>query len=132
GCLNRQPTGKSEQRMATDPWAAPTMEDLRRVLETFQKQPAPETRESERLELQVQAEIRTSRGNVVKAITREISRGGIGLLHRGEIKLEEVTVRLTSDTREFVYRLRVEWCRPCDNGMFLSGGRFLGMVDEDT
>ena len=118
--------------MATDPWAAPTMEDLRRVLESFQKQPAPETRESERLELQVHAEIRTSRGNIVKAITREISRGGIGLLHRGEIKQEEVTVRLTSDTREFVYRLRVEWCRPCDNGMFLSGGRFLGPGDEDN
>jgi hypothetical protein len=107
------------------------MEDLRRVLETFQKKPAPETRESERLELSVQAEIRTSRGNIVQAITREISRGGIGLLHRGEIRPEEVTVRMSSDSREFVYRVRVEWCRPCDNGMFLSGGRFVGLVDED-
>ncbi|MEY2724856.1 MAG: hypothetical protein RLZZ458_723 [Planctomycetota bacterium] len=117
--------------MPTDPWGPPTMEELRRVLETFQKQPAPETRECERLELSVPAEIRTSRGNIVPAITREISRGGIGLLHRGEVRPEEVTVRMASDTREFVYRVRLEWCRPCDNGMFLSGGRFLGTVNED-
>jgi hypothetical protein len=118
--------------MSTDPWAPPTMEDLRRVLESFQKQPAPETRQSERLELAVHAEIRTSRGNVIKAMSREISRGGIGLLHRGEIRPEEVTVRMTSDTRELVYRVRIEWCRPCDNGMFLSGGRFLPQTEDES
>ncbi len=79
----------------------------------------------ERLELSVPAEITTHRGNTIAAMTREISRFGIGLLHRGALSPGEVTVRMASETRQFEYRLLVEWCTPCDNGMFISGGRFL-------
>jgi hypothetical protein len=32
---------------------------------------------------------------------------------------------MASETREFEYRVAVEWCQPCSNGMFMSGGRFL-------
>jgi hypothetical protein len=32
---------------------------------------------------------------------------------------------MASETREFEYRVVVEWCTPCQNGMFMSGGRFL-------
>lgn len=34
-------------------------------------------------------------------------------------------LRMASETREFNYRVRIEWCTPCENGMFLSGGRFV-------
>ena len=111
--------------MATDPWSRPSLDDLRSILESIGKSPEDHGRTSERLELSVPAEITTGRGNTVAAMTREISRTGIGLVHRGSISLGEVKVRMASETREFEYLVQVEWCHPCDNGMFLSGGRFL-------
>jgi len=111
--------------MSHDPWSRPTIEDLRRVLESIGKPNVSNHRTNERLELSVPAEIRTQRGNTIAAMTREISRTGIGLLHRGAVTPGEVIVRMASETREFQYNVQLEWCSPCDNGMFMSGGRFL-------
>jgi len=63
-------------------------------------------------------------------MTREISRFGIGLLHRGSLQMGDVTVKMASDIREYTYLVRLEWCNPCENGMFISGGQFLGKLDE--
>lgn len=111
--------------MLSDPWSRPTIEDLRQVLESIAKPEVTNLRTNERLELSVPAEVKTRRGNTVSAMTREISRTGIGLLHRGSISPGETTVRMASETREFEYRVMIEWCQPCDNGMFMSGGRFV-------
>lgn len=111
--------------MSTDPWKRPSIDELRNVLESIGKSDVEHDRVAERLELSVPAEVVTQRGNVVSAMTREISRFGIGLLHRGHISPGDVTVRMASETRQFEYRVRIEWCDPCDNGMFMSGGRFL-------
>ena len=111
--------------MSQDPWSRPTIDDLRRVLESIGKPNVSNHRINERLELSVPAEIRTPRGNTIAAMTREISRTGIGLLHRGSVAPGEVVVRMASETREFQYNVQLEWCSPCDNGMFMSGGRFL-------
>jgi hypothetical protein len=101
------------------------MDELRRVLESIEKGDFSNQRGAERLDLSVPAELQTLRGNTVSAMTREISRFGIGLLHRGYISPGEITVRMASETREFEYRVQLEWCRSCTNGMFISGGRFL-------
>ncbi|MGD9853315.1 MAG: PilZ domain-containing protein [Planctomycetaceae bacterium] len=111
--------------MSDDLWSRPTLSDLRAVLESIGKSEAEHGRTAERLELSVPAEITTSRGNTISAMTREISRHGIGLLHRGSLTPAEVTVRMASETREFNYRVAIEWCHPCENGMFISGGRFV-------
>jgi len=111
--------------MSDDPWSRPTLADLREVLEQIGRSDVNHNRNAERLELSVPAEITTSRGNVVAAVTREISRFGVGLLHKGHVPPGEVTLRMASDHREFQYQVKLEWCRPCENGMFLSGGRFL-------
>lgn len=111
--------------MSTDPWKRPSVEELRAVLESIGRSDVDHARVAERLELSVPAEVLTPRGNIVSAMTREISRFGIGLLHRGHISPGEVTVRMASETRQFEYRVQIEWCRPCDQGMFMSGGRFL-------
>ena len=111
--------------MSQDPWSRPTIEDLRLVLESIGKPDVTNLRANERLELSVPAEIQTQRGNTISAMTREISRTGIGMLHRGSVGTGETTVRMASETREFEYRVMIEWCHPCDNGMFMSGGRFL-------
>ncbi|MCA9049014.1 MAG: PilZ domain-containing protein [Planctomycetaceae bacterium] len=111
--------------MSQDPWSRPSLEDLKQVLESIGKPNVSNLRSNERLELSVPAEMKTQRGNTVSAMTREISRTGIGLLHRGSVSPGETTVRMASETREFEYRVMIEWCQPCDNGMFMSGGRFL-------
>lgn len=111
--------------MTPDPWSRPTIKDLQEVLESIERADSGNTREAERLELSVPAEIITRRGNTVSAMTREISRTGIGLLHRGTLTPGEVTVKMASETREFEYRVLIEWCQPCEKGMFISGGRFL-------
>ncbi|HLQ43902.1 MAG TPA: PilZ domain-containing protein [Planctomycetaceae bacterium] len=118
--------------MSADPWSRPTLQDLREVLERIERADPTHDRAAERLELSVPAEIVTARGSVVPAMTREISRFGIGLLHRGSVSPGEVTVKMNSDTREYRYRVMLEWCRPADNGMFMSGGRFLSKVDADV
>ncbi len=116
--------------MSADPWSRPTVEDLQRILESIGKSDRENLREAERLELSVPAEITTQRGNTISAMTREISRLGIGMAHRGSVTPGEVTVRMASETRKFEYRVLIEWCHPCENGMFLSGGRFLRKNDD--
>lgn len=111
-----------------DPWARPTVDDLRRILESIEPSSETHNRLAERIELSVPAEIVTSRGNVISAMTREISRSGIGMVHRGSVSPGEVRVKLASDTREFEYSVQLEWCTPCEGGMFLSGGRFLAKL----
>ena len=109
-----------------DPWSRPSVYDLRAVLESIEKVDGANLRTHERIELTVPAEITTQRGNTDAAMTREISRYGIGMLHRGSVSLGEVTVKMASESREYCYRVVLEWCVPCDNGMFMSGGKFLG------
>lgn len=116
--------------MADDPWSRPSLDDLRQVLESIGKPEVSNLRTNERLELSVPAEIKTGRGNTISAMTREISRTGIGMLHRGAVQIGETSVRMASETREFEYRVLIEWCHPCDNGMFMSGGRFLSNEND--
>jgi hypothetical protein len=108
-----------------DPWSRPTLKDLQEILENIHKPETENRRNVERLELSVPAEIVTARGNTVAAMTREISRTGIGIFHRGALSLGDVTVKMAGDAQTFEYRVAIEWCTPCENGMFMSGGRFL-------
>ena len=118
--------------MTADPWSRPTLEDLQRVLESIEANDFEEVRAAERLELSVPAEITTGRGNTIAAMTREISRNGVGLLHRGSVSPGQVKVKMASDSREFVYEVLIEWCYPCDEGMFMSGGRFIRKADPSA
>jgi hypothetical protein len=111
--------------MSGDPWTRPTLKDLQEILERIEEADTENRRDVERLELSVPAEIITGRGNTIAAMTREISRTGIGVLHRGSLAPGEVRVKMAGDSRTFEYRVQIEWCTPCDNGMFMSGGRFL-------
>ncbi|MCH2200368.1 MAG: PilZ domain-containing protein [Fuerstiella sp.] len=108
-----------------DPFSRPTINDLRTVLDSIGKSDCTNLRTSERLELSVPAEIKTPRGNTISAMTREISRSGIGMLHRGSVSPGVVTVRMASESRQFEYQVQLEWCTPCDNGLFMSGGKFI-------
>lgn len=117
--------------MPDDLWSRPTLDDLRAVLESIGRSDMDHGRSVERMELSVPAEITTSRGNTIAAMTREISRQGIGLFHRGAVQPGEVMVCMASDTREFKYRVHIDWCHPCENGMFISGGRFVNQGQQE-
>jgi len=108
----------------SDPWSRPSVQDLRQILESLEKSDGENLRLHERIELMIPAEVTTSRGNTIAAMTREISRDGIGVVHRGSIQPGEVTIKLASETRDYVYRVTLKWCVPCQNGMFMSGGSF--------
>ena len=116
----------------SDPWSRPTPADLERILQGIDSSHHENVRETERLDLRVPAEIVTARGNTVAAMTREISRAGIGLVHRGSVSPGQVTVRMASEARDYEYRVLIEWCAPCENGMFMSGGRFLRKTADAT
>ncbi len=118
--------------MAADPWSRPTIGDLRRALDSFggltetHYATGNDRRSAPRRLLRVPAELMTGRGNTVSAMTREISRSGIGLIHRGAVPLGEARFALQGDDLQSNHRLvRIEWCIPCRNGMFLSGGQLL-------
>tara|TARA_R100000789_G_scaffold98320_1_gene101985 strand:- start:7684 stop:8250 length:567 start_codon:yes stop_codon:yes gene_type:complete len=119
-------------RMSSDPWSRPSMEDLKEILEHIGNPTSENSRAVDRLELSVPAEIVTSRGNTVSAVTREISRFGLGMLHRGAIQPGEVTVKMASESRQFDYRVEIKWCIPCEKGMFLSGGEFLAKENTEA
>ncbi len=118
--------------MPADVWSRPTLTDLHEVLASVgHGPPDSDQRTVPRLELCVPAEVKTIRGNSVPAMTREISRGGLGLLTRGRLNLGDCRVKMASETREFDYRVDIEWCRPTENGMWLSGGRFVTEILPD-
>ena len=51
---------------------------------------------------------------------------------RGGVSPGQVTVRMASEARDYEYRVLIEWCAPCENGMFMSGGRFLRKTADAT
>ncbi|MGD9648528.1 MAG: PilZ domain-containing protein [Pirellulales bacterium] len=70
--------------------------------------------------------VRTDMFRKHSAFTREISTDGIGLLHRVEFRLGKVDV-LVPNSGGTTARLRVHilWCKPCGEGWYISGGRFI-------
>lgn len=116
--------------MATDAWSRPTLDELKEVLASFRTvdEKPIHNRCAERLELSVPADVFTSRGNIVPAMTRDISRLGIGLLFKGSISPGEITVTMASDTREYKYRVLLHWSQPTTNGMWIGGGEFIGKL----
>ncbi|MFH1053225.1 MAG: hypothetical protein V1740_02295 [Candidatus Woesearchaeota archaeon] len=69
-------------------------------------------------------DVYTSRGNKIEVITRDLSRTGIGLLHRGAVPLGESVVKMSSERKDFEYMVDIIWCLPTEKGMFISGGYF--------
>lgn len=118
--------------MTTDAWSRPTLDDLKEVVVSFQSTAEKPTHDrcADRLELSVPADVITSRGSKIPAMTRDISRFGIGLLFKGSISPGEITVTMTSDTREYKYRVLLHWSQPTSNGMWIGGGEFLEKLKE--
>jgi hypothetical protein len=65
------------------------------------------------------------------AFSREISKSGIGLLHNMPLDSEEVTLAILGPVGEVCrFRTQIVWCRPCGEGWYLSGGRFIDVLGQ--
>ena len=72
------------------------------------------------------ATIRTDLFRKHAAFTREISADGIGLLHQVALRPSKVDVHVaTASGTTARLRVHILWCRPCGQGWYLSGGRFV-------
>jgi hypothetical protein len=66
----------------------------------------------------------------VSAFTRDLSPLGIGLLHVMPLDPGKVVVELAlphGGTLELL--AQIVWCRDCGEGWYISGGRFLDVID---
>lgn len=72
------------------------------------------------------ATIRTDLFRKHAAFTREISADGIGLLHQVALRPLKVDVHVaTANGATSRLRVHILWCRPCGQGWYISGGRFV-------
>lgn len=61
----------------------------------------------------------------VLAFTRDISPEGIGLLHNVPVEPETGLLRVAENQNgDAILSVEFTWCSPCNNGWFVSGGRF--------
>ncbi len=68
------------------------------------------------------------------AFTRNISSGGIGLLHHVPLLVnDEVLVTIPTDSDNLIrLQAKIEWCKCWGGSWYCSGGRLLGIVDGDA
>jgi len=73
-----------------------------------------------------EAEIQNEQGESQLGFVRDVSMSGIGLLHRGDLNHQDITVRVPLVDREVTLKAYLSWSRDCGQGWFLSGGTFTG------
>lgn len=72
-------------------------------------------------------------GEKLSAFARDLSPGGIGLVHRMPIALEEAVVTLKLPRgRTAAMVTQIVWCREFADGWYASGGRFLDVLETDA
>ncbi len=103
-------------------WSALTYQDLAATEFLKAKFIKVERRRAERLDLSLPATIITARGASIPAITRDISRHGIGVLMHGLMQPgEEATVRMTGETQQYEYPVVVRHCNHFEENKFFVG-----------
>jgi len=64
-------------------------------------------------------------GTTAQAFSRDISPGGIGLLHRMPLASDRVTLEIPfTRRRQLTVTTQVRWCAPAGAGFYFSGGEF--------
>ena len=90
-----------------------------------------ERRAEPRIPMFREVKLSTTGGTEQMCFVRDISIGGIGLLHRGQIEQQDVVVRIPLSDREVALRVYVSWSRECGQGWSLSGGRLIGAIEDE-
>ena len=64
--------------------------------------------------------------------TRDVSRHGLGMLHYMPIEPQRVTLTLRCSNDDIAkVEVDVDWCMPCSEGWYISGGTFTSAGDVD-
>ncbi|MEZ6118260.1 MAG: hypothetical protein R3C28_17050 [Pirellulaceae bacterium] len=59
------------------------------------------------------------------AFSRDVSSSGIGLLHQFPLPPQSVTIYTNLEESEICQiDVEIQWCLPCSEGWYISGGRF--------
>ncbi len=67
------------------------------------------------------------------AFTRDVSPGGIGLMHPFPLEPGENVLELPAgENPPLCVRVEITWCLPCRDGWYQSGARLLGPADAST
>ncbi len=116
-----------------DPWGRPQLSEVH----SMHFEDTNDThikRAAMRLELTVPTTVTVGRGNQVPGLTRNISRYGICVVlcgHGSPMPEDEVIVSMSSDSREYKYRVLVKWVRREADKM-LFGGKFLSKIEDNA
>ena len=80
----------------------------------------------------VNLEFEGSQSSPEISFARDLSPSGIGLLHPGPLQPNEAVVSIPLENGGHVRMLvQIKWCRPCGEGWFVSGGKFLRALPSD-
>ena len=72
-------------------------------------------------------------GTKLSAVSRDISRMGIGLLHSMPLDAGRVMLQVPSTTgHELDICAELRWCAPASEGWYVSGGRFVRLLLEEA
>ena len=82
-------------------------------------------RAGHRLQSSMAAEIVVAPDRTVSATVRDVSATGMGFFHQEPIPQGEVLVKAIADGEELKLRVCVEWCHPCKDGTYISGGSYV-------
>ena len=64
--------------------------------------------------------------------SRDISSAGVGLLHFMEVEPGEIVLTIPSEScGDIRIRCEIVWCRPCGDGWYTSGARFVEVLGID-
>jgi hypothetical protein len=67
--------------------------------------------------------------NRLSGFSREVSETGIGLLHNANLTPGEVEVVIPTEQGFSVHiRTQIQWCTPCGEDWYISGGEFVGIT----
>ena len=65
---------------------------------------------------------------------RDVSEGGVGLVHEGPLEPGEYVLRIAvDDSKTVTARVKIVWCRPMTQLFYISGGPLVDVsVDDPT
>lgn len=85
-----------------------------------------------RLTPEMAAELSFADEDQVSVTVRDVSSSGVGFLHRHPVRLQPASMRVKSvEGDDLNFPVVMEWCRPCDNGLYMSGASYVRDPESD-
>ena len=106
----------------------PSFDVVLEAIESLKPSDASNARRAERVGVTIPGEMITQDGTRIPIRLRDVSTSGIGFFHHGPIKMEEVTLKMITNS----YYVSLKWCVPCSEDLYISGGPILKIQTPRT